>query len=1309
MLEYDDDIFLCSPFANFIEELENEINNDNIENNNINSNIVNSNEFFEDEDNSSDTDNNYYESELELENENEKENEHYNDKDEIIEVSEQTELIACVIIDFVDGKIQRCKQKGKLKQLHNLFGIWQVDRDAIKEADSTLSKLGVCDTHFQFDNKYLHKSQEKKLKSFETGIIQWRRCVSCDKYITFFSRDVGCTEHSWHLNGYNIQVALFFAEIPNPKSQILVICAFWRPKSQIIWDLGNTYSIGQYRCDALKICHPICTRAFDNIEMPKSICCLCYEKLGGHIYHRPGRGKKGTTCITEQLHLKDTDKGLEFLGDWIINISQTQDEENKNQILIALINALIPFTSFSPSFITNISNKNINFTNESNKNKQLIFNQLPSLFIIKMLFIESSKKIKYERNLNINNFKELGFVIGDKLWNSRLDITTKKSSLESPKTLHEYYNAFPDFLTSLFFGIIHKLQEKKMEINNQLAFPCLKIWLPQVLTSLSRKPRLLGTFRQLLTVCHVVSHTDRHERKLENARMEKVNPIQRLIQGKNIWNLAVIDNIDFKEKSFKFGNIYDVTRESSHATLRMAFQIQLPVNTRNEPEKIIELTANTPLFGMNSRIEEILMIFQEVFQELLDFKNINNKLCYNRDFDAESIKCLILPKLDHGCLGPSPNIVILEPGNNPNSDEEILNAAKMYKKDFILEDYQFLDIVGDELVYRRLNKNKKKWSNLRPLLGQWHISKDFCSVLIVLFSSYGLLSLASRLGVRFLDKFEIAVDYRSTARVLDLLWVAVGAAINIFITSKKIIFSEIMDGKNDTNIYLKVWYLYYRWGGIWKAHRMGIRIGNFEIQKDSLAAAAPLFANATKFNYATAIAHYLATITAYPQLKERLHYAGSFKIPHEESDSRHICFAFDEALETFGVKYIKQNINGNTIDEKNLKNQIKACQDERERIDLLMSEYLDDKSVSQTERAIKSRKESLWNLIDDLVNVFGMSDPLSHDLFQKYPPTELHNQGVERLIACYQKGLERIKKVYRQEVLEIESKNTQGRRITEVVRTKLKDFTEKKKEKNQVEKRKLSQTQNIPQVNESLNNSGLLHLPANNQNNPVEPLRKKRKQTTVEEENILEELLVYEELPSSVIDEALNRLSTDWNRTKVKAAWKYHPLSHDLFQKYPPTELHNQGVERLIACYQKGLERIKKVYRQEVLEIESKNTQGRRITEVVRTKLKDFTEKKKEKNQVEKRKLSQTQNIPQVNESLNNSGLLHLPANNQNNPVEPLRKKRKQTTVEEENILEELLVYEELPSSVIDEALNRLSTDWNRTKVKAAWKYRKNK
>src|SRR5256885_669707 len=138
------------------------------------------------------------------------------------------------------------------------------------------------------------------------------------------------------------------------------------------------------------------------------------------------------------------------------------------------------------------------------------------------------------------------------------------------------------FITSMLLGI---------------AFPHLKIWLPQVLSSLSRMPRLLGSFQQLLTVCCVMSHSDQHERRLAKIRMEDSDPTKRLIKGKNIWNLAVIDNIDFKERSFKFGNIYDVTRGNSHATLRMAFQAQLPIEISIGPEQVIELTAKTPLFG----------------------------------------------------------------------------------------------------------------------------------------------------------------------------------------------------------------------------------------------------------------------------------------------------------------------------------------------------------------------------------------------------------------------------------------------------------------------------------------------------------------------------------------------------------------------------------------------------------------------------------------------------------------------------------------------------------------------------------------
>src|ERR1043165_5615989 len=110
--------------------------------------------------------------------------------------------------------------------------------------------------------------------------------------------------------------------------------------------------------------------------------------------------------------------------------------------------------------------------------------------------------------------------------------------------------------------------------------------------------------------------------------MEKSNPTKCLIKNNNIWNLVVIDNIDFKEKSFKFENIYDVIHGNSHAILRMTFQAQLLFEVETDPEPTIELTAETSLFGINQSINEILILFQQIICELLDFKKINNELIY---------------------------------------------------------------------------------------------------------------------------------------------------------------------------------------------------------------------------------------------------------------------------------------------------------------------------------------------------------------------------------------------------------------------------------------------------------------------------------------------------------------------------------------------------------------------------------------------------------------------------------------------------------------------------------------------------------
>jgi len=99
-----------------------------------------------------------------------------------------------------------------------------------------------------------------------------------------------------------------------------------------------------------------------------------------------------------------------------------------------------------------------------------------------------------------------------------------------------------------------------------------------------------------------------------------------------------------------------------------------------------------------------LIIFQQVINKLLEFKKINEKLTYKTNFNAETIKYIILNKLDYGYHRLSPKIVILELGSNPNSDEEILHVAEMHKDDFAMKSHTFLDIVTDEVIYRRLIK-----------------------------------------------------------------------------------------------------------------------------------------------------------------------------------------------------------------------------------------------------------------------------------------------------------------------------------------------------------------------------------------------------------------------------------------------------------------------------------------------------------------------------------------------------------------------------------------------------------------------------
>ena len=96
--------------------------------------------------------------------------------------------------------------------------------------------------------------------------------------------------------------------------------------------------------------------------------------------------------------------------------------------------------------------------------------------------------------------------------------------------------------------------------------------------------------------------------------MIEANPLLRIKKQDNIWNVCVIDNIDFKEKSFTFGNIYNVNRMTLHATLRLLFQFELLVSLNSINEKIINLNEKTYLFGLNQFAEEMLIEFEKIIE-----------------------------------------------------------------------------------------------------------------------------------------------------------------------------------------------------------------------------------------------------------------------------------------------------------------------------------------------------------------------------------------------------------------------------------------------------------------------------------------------------------------------------------------------------------------------------------------------------------------------------------------------------------------------------------------------------------------------
>jgi hypothetical protein len=227
------------------------------------------------------------------------------------------------------------------------------------------------------------------------------------------------------------------------------------------------------------------------------------------------------------------------------------------------------------------------------------------------------------------------------------------------------------------------------------------------------------------------------------------------------------------------------------------------------------------------------------------------------------------------------------------------------------------------------------------------------------------------------------------------MWIAVEIALHKYANECGLSVRDIMAGKNDV---AKVLYLFYQWTGFWKGHKLGIGMGNFHMQMDNLAAFAPLFPVTGKNNYSKSVVHFLSYLQDSPSLRAILQHACSVNLTRQ----RHY-LAFDEALETFGVKFIKQNISGRSTDSTNLTRQIQAMQTEMDQLSLVFAAFNNEKIInSQSDHAVKSRKQSLWQLANDLFTALNFPDPQQHDLFKH--AKELHKRELNECLPVITKA-----------------------------------------------------------------------------------------------------------------------------------------------------------------------------------------------------------------------------------------------------------------------------------------------------------------
>ncbi|CAJ0830393.1 6541_t:CDS:2, partial [Entrophospora sp. SA101] len=581
----------------------------------------------------------------------------------------------CVIVDLVNGKLQRCKNT-IFRPLHQLLGIWELDFDEVNKAikvnqpDAT-ALLGTCSSHYSFDNKN-HLLHLKNSVPTHDAWIYKRRCLFCNYDKFYYSRGDGCTQHSKSVLERNVHVP----------------------------------------CCGLKVC-PVFV---ENIFV--------------------GRGVKALHTYIED-HNEDNSKSLKLFGECLQNISTSSDQIIKNLLLEELSVSLSKFfkrkqllqtqpTSISDGkslllkhqfdkiqiillheveekFLFQVVNafykakffiNTINITHEEQLKD--IFYQLSIKGIFAVILIKKDSALNHNVNMKIYKHQYQDTTKYDEYDNIRFEEAVKLLSQFRENLLDSPNSNPPNFLIFKTALRLSRVNLKKLGHINQyieliknnpkelgeslgtviwhsrpeiFAFPGINFWLNYVMSSLCRRKKLQESLYAMLCMANVISHTQRHERKLAMKRANELDISGKLIRNnENIWNLCVMDNIDFQEKTF--GHSFHV--------------------------------------GMSTFTEKEIEHFENTFSLLWNL--------YGRDFDVAQVQEELWKNVEIGCLIEPPNVIILKPGEDHNNTMNIHAAARIYYDDIGLDSTGHLDLSSDESIFRKLNKLNESETEIRLLL-----------------------------------------------------------------------------------------------------------------------------------------------------------------------------------------------------------------------------------------------------------------------------------------------------------------------------------------------------------------------------------------------------------------------------------------------------------------------------------------------------------------------------------------------------------------------------------------------------------------